>query len=428
MRKYILLLVFLLIVIPVGLLVAALESEPLVPPQPVVTPEDAKRAREFVRAFWALTESPDRNQTLTASEQDLDSTLKFATRAFPFVRVKADVVPWGVRFYGSLELPFGQWFNVTTEVEPSGDRFEVTEVRVGSIPLPAAAVLPVARTALNVVLGDGLGRVAVESIGGIRINGETVAFRVDMTRAERRALLLSAKTTVRSVAGVAPAEQVGYYWLALERAAARGPASKYHSFAGYLQETVSLVVEALEQNPQWDAEREMQSALLALAIYCGHPQLQSFIGEAVPDKRAWRRTACASATLGGRHDLRQHFAVSVGLKTASEAGLAFAIGEAKELLDANQGGSGFSFDDIAADRAGIEFAERMLAARPEDWRVIAAFLGAEETVFPSISGLPSQMSKAEFESRFGAVDSAQYKAMLREIDSRIASLPFFITF
>ena len=70
----------------------------------------------------------------------------------------------------------------------------------------------------------------------------------------------------------------------------------------------------------------------------------------------------------------------------------------------------------------------MLAARPEDWRVIAAFLGAEETVFPSISGLPSQMSEAEFENRFGAVDSAQYKAMLREIDSRIASLPFFITF
>ena len=428
MRKYILILVFLLIVIPVGLLVAALESEPLVPPQPVVTPEDAERARQFVLAFWSLTESPNRNQTLIASEQDLDSTLKFATRAFPFVRVKADVVPRGVRFYGSLELPFSRWINVTTKIGPSGDRFEVMEVRMGPIAFPSAAVLPIVRRGLDVALGDGLGRVAVESIGGVRINGDTVAFRVDMTRAERRALVESAKQTVRSVAGVAPAEQVGYYWLALDSAAARGPEDKYRSLAGYLQGMVSLVVKALERDPHLDAEREMQSALLALAIYCGHPRLQSFVGEAVPDKRAWRRTACASATLGGRQDLRQHFAVSLGLKTASEAGLAFAIGEAKELLDANSGGSGFSFDDIAADRAGIEFAERMLAAKPEDWRVISAFLGAEETVFPSISGLPSHMSEAEFENRFGAVDSAQYKAMLREIDTRIARLPFFRRF
>ena len=428
MRKYVLISVALLVVVPVGLLLAALEGEPLVPPQPVVTPEDAQRAQQLVHGFWALTETSYGNRRLTASEQDLNSTLKFATRAFPFVRVKADVVPSGVHLYGSLELPFARWINVTTEVGPSGDGFEVTEARMGSIAFPAMAVLPIVRTGLDVVLGNGLGRVAVESIGGVRINGETVAFRVDMTRAERKALLQSAKQTVRSVAGVAPAKQVGYYWLALDRAAARGPASKYRSFAGYLREMVSLAVDALEQNPHWDAEREMQSALLALAIYCGHPQLQSFVGEAVPDKRAWRQTPCTSATLGGRHDLRQHFAVSAGLKTASEAGLAFAIGEAKELLDSNSGGSGFSFDDIAADRTGIEFAERMLAAKPEDWRAIAAFLGAEEAVFPSISGLPSHMSEAEFESRFGAVDSAQYKAMLREIDNRIARLPFFITF
>jgi hypothetical protein len=56
--------------------------------------------------------------------------------------------------------------------------------------------------------------------------------------------------------------------------------------------------------------------------------------------------------LGGRQDLRLHFIVSLGIKVIADSGISFAAGEFKELLDALSGGSGFSFADLAADRAG----------------------------------------------------------------------------
>ena len=59
---------------------------------------------------------------------------------------------------------------------------------------------------------------------------------------------------------------------------------------------------------------------------------------------------------------------------ASSGGAAFSAGEYKELLDSNPYGSGFSFDDLAADRAGIRFAARLLAAAPEPARR-AALIG-----------------------------------------------------
>ena len=49
--------------------------------------------------------------------------------------------------------------------------------------------------------------------------------------------------------------------------------------------------------------------------------------------------------------------MSAGIKLIADSGISFAAGEFKELLDALSGGSGFSFADLAADRAGTHFAK-----------------------------------------------------------------------
>jgi len=112
---------------------------------------------------------------------------------------------------------------------------------------------------------------------------------------------------------------------------------------------------------------------------------------------------------------------------ASDRGMAFAIGEFKELLDANKGGSGFSFDDVAADLAGIRFATTLFAqnnggggVQPE----LLQMMGREKAVFPKITDLPSRMPEKEFTRRFGGVDTPAYVAMIRKIEQRIDVLPF----
>ena len=64
--------------------------------------------------------------------------------------------------------------------------------------------------------------------------------------------------------------------------------------------------------------------------------------------------------LAGRRDLLQQFIVSAGLRVLAENGVPMAIGEFKELLDSRSGGSGFSFVDLAADRAGLRFADYVI--------------------------------------------------------------------
>ena len=52
-----------------------------------------------------------------------------------------------------------------------------------------------------------------------------------------------------------------------------------------------------------------------------------------------------------RIDLAQHFIASAAITSSINGQIAKAVGEEKELNDAN-GGSGFSFIDLAADKAG----------------------------------------------------------------------------
>jgi hypothetical protein len=129
--------------------------------------------------------------------------------------------------------------------------------------------------------------------------------------------------------------------------------------------------------------------------------------------------------LGGRQDLRLHFVVSAGLKLISDQGIGSAIGEFKELLDAGKGGSGFSFIDLAADRAGIRFAERAVdpAGGARRLQEMMSVSPTEQLFFPLVADLPENMPREEFERRYGGIGKPGYDKMVREIDRRIDQCP-----
>ncbi|HET9371128.1 MAG TPA: hypothetical protein VFO19_12800, partial [Vicinamibacterales bacterium] len=90
-------------------------------------------------------------------------------------------------------------------------------------------------------------------------------------------------------------------------------------------------------------------------------------------------------------------------------------------------GSGFSFADLAADRAGTTFGLRATATEPNarglQARIEAGF--AESDMMPAVNGLPENMSEADFRQRYRGVRSPEYTRMLDEIERRIAALPIF---
>ncbi len=422
MRKFLFFSILLVLIIgPFVFLFAAMESKPLVKTHKTATSADAKRARALFKELRTLTSSGKEQRTLKVSQADINSVVAFSARAVPTLRGRAMVGDDAIRITASIKVPGGKWLNGQIAVAASERGLDVRSVSLGRFELPAAAVVPLVRFGLNIVFGGDVGTILTTSIDGIAINDKTVSVGIGLSDADRETLTTSVQTTIQNVADV-NVEEVRAFYASLDEAVKAGRAGVSSSTTGYLR----LMVELVHENaPKGDQASIRQSALLALAIYCGHPKVERFIGDVVAKNQRGKPTKCAATTLGGRRDLRQHFIISAGLEAASNGAVAFTIGEFKELLDSSRGGSGFSFDDLAADRTGIRFASVLLKSDVSAWPELADKLSGETDVFPGIAGLPAGLSKSEFERRYGDVDSDAYNEVLADIERRIDALAFF---
>ena len=167
-----------------------------------------------------------------------------------------------------------------------------------------------------------------------------------------------------------------------------------------------------------NALAENRAALRVLTFYANDRPL----GLLLPDAYDWPRPRPMSVTLRQREDLALHFLISAVISAEAGSPLADTVGLWKELSDARQGGSGFSFDDLAADRAGTRLGERAV----RDPAALQARLAAGLTdadLLPPIGDLPTQLSEKQFARRFGAVGSAAYNRVLADIEARIDALP-----
>ena len=162
-----------------------------------------------------------------------------------------------------------------------------------------------------------------------------------------------------------------------------------------------------------------RAALLVLAIYLSEKSLSTLL----PAAQNWPRARRVDLTLLGRYDSAQHFTISAALAAWAGEPAANAIGVYKELDD-SRGGSGFSFADLAADRAGTRFGELIAANSPRLRQALRSPL-ADVDLAPSLAGLPEHLSEAEFRRRYGSSDSAAYQQVNNEVERRVAALPLY---
>ncbi|MAP10986.1 MAG: hypothetical protein CMQ61_02915 [Gammaproteobacteria bacterium] len=171
-----------------------------------------------------------------------------------------------------------------------------------------------------------------------------------------------------------------------------------------------------------DPVAENRAAIIVLATF----GIGRGFGTVMPEAKDWPEPADPRLTLRGRRDFTQHFLTSAGLVVLGGNRFSDAIGLAKEVDDAGFG-SGFSFPDIAADRAGTRFAEMALHsteyARRLQQRVAAGLKDAQ--LMPSVKGLPEMMNRGEFERRFERVGSPAYERMMSQIERRLDAIRLY---
>jgi hypothetical protein len=169
---------------------------------------------------------------------------------------------------------------------------------------------------------------------------------------------------------------------------------------------------------------------MALVLYFGTDKFELLVGDISKlsaeqiQQRTIRR---ARVTLRERVDIQKHFIYSVALQLFGTSTASNAIGELKEFLDSNSGGSGFSFADLMADRAGTRLA--MLATTSDESALKVqehlADIIDETLILPELTGLPEGISQQKFEQYYRDIDSLVYRSMLQSIDERLRKIPVY---
>lgn len=168
---------------------------------------------------------------------------------------------------------------------------------------------------------------------------------------------------------------------------------------------------------------QISARLVALALMVDGPRGRRLIG--IMDISAPCPIEPPEFLLHGRSDLPKHIALSAAITSARDTRLATALGLWKELRDSLPGGSGWSFVDLAADRAGIRLAA---AAKGQDWQALRTGLAAvkaDQLYPPALLALPEALPDPEFRRRYGGLADRRMRAVTGRIDQLLDGSPVY---
>ena len=420
--------------LPLAVLVVVLslllQGEPTVAAQHELSGADVQRAMQLLRAHDPRRAPPGRVQVVSVSARELELLLnhggaRWATGAGHVSLQQGSAVlnlslhigrwlpPWlNTAWPGPL---LGRWVNAEVRVVQTAGLPELAAVTVGRLPVPVWLAQPLAlRLLVAVGLADELPLLA-EVVQRVRITPD----RLQLTYAWPSGM------GARMLGALLPPEDKQRLLIYAERLAQvmkrQGPDWQV-SLANLLGPLFDLAQQRTTSGA--DAALENRAVIVVLAMVLNGRSLQTVLPPGTePAMRPVR------VVLGGRDDWPLHFIVSAALATESSGPLSHAVGLFKEVADA-RGGSGFSFNDMAANRAGTRFGERA-AQQPDRLQAALRALVAgrpghtlqESDFMPQAEDLPEFMAEPEFLRRFGGVGAPAYQQQMAEIERRVTALP-----
>ncbi len=169
---------------------------------------------------------------------------------------------------------------------------------------------------------------------------------------------------------------------------------------------------------------ENQAAIMVLALYTIGEKLNTFLDTDLSGKTV--KPYPTKISFYGRKDLAKHFIVSAVLSVSAGNRIADFIGLAKEIDDSD-GGSGFSFADLAADKAGVKFGTFATVSKSSaaSFQKRAVAIERQTDIMPEISDLPERIMALEFKTRYENIDSASYNLINSEISNRLRRCSFY---
>jgi hypothetical protein len=420
MRRLFWLSFLLLCLVPIalaGVLLAALDERPLVERAVDLDPERLAQGQRILDGNDPRKLKPGQVKTVRLTQADLDLAANYLAHRFAHggaqVSLRSNVAALAVTV--PLPAPMdGRYVNVMAELLPKESGLpEFKSFKLGEMAVPTGLANWLAAYAVASVNGQDAVDAFADSVKRLEVGPGSMTV-VYQWQADLPARLSSALVPAGEL------ERLRAYRQAMVQAGMQ--ARKPTSLADLLPPLFRLAAERSAGDGGPDPVAENRATIAVLTFYVN----QRGLDKVVPGAEPWPKAAVRTVKLNGRDDFPKHFMISAAIAATADSPLSDAIGLYKEVKD-SRGGSGFSFNDLAADRAGSRLGE-MASASPEAALYLQARLKAglrEADFMPSTEGLPEFMPEPEFKRRFGGIGAPAYTQMMMEIERRVAALPLY---
>ena len=391
------------------LLVLIVDLSPAVAGRGAPSAAQVGAGRDTLRRVRDATRQPAPATRIAFSPADLDGLVALGGNTIHLRRTSTRVEGGGAEAAASLRLISTLWLNLRVAVaEPVGNGFPPLEVSIGDLDLP--------RWLTRLGLGGARQLALLRGARLPPLDQLVRSYRVTPRGLELLiATPLDGTGLVRELVGLGStpvdSARVAALYCRLVAAERRAP-------AGTLEATVKRVFSGM---PEGDVVAENRAALVALAMLTVGPRAGDLAGNAT-DLAAKCMIDPPGVLLGNRVDLAKHWTLSAALGATVGGDVTTQMGEWKELSDSLPGGSGFSFVDLSADRAGLRVGRALVRERSAT--MIRLLLARDPDLLPLDTALMTEgVTNAAFEARYGSIDGGDYRAAVRRIDQLLDASP-----
>lgn len=413
----------LLTVAGLGLLTAAVISgEPRVGPSPAPTPADSVHAHNLGGLVLDALGDPSRSHTIMASQQQLDALERLANHGVGWVRPRFELADDGATVDVTADLGRGAYLNVSARVGQSANGFPPVSLTIGTIPVPEPLTRWLLTRGLMMLDLPAPERRLDRFVRQFRVAGDKRQYLALVRLQPDPELIDGLKAAPGLGSSVEPELVRLYYNALLDRDLRTGFGAK--SLATFTSTAFSL---AAQRSQSGDPAAETRAALVAMSLFTIGSKATTFSGKFNPFDAACVPQP-AVVTLAGRTDLPKHFALSAVLSALFEDRLSRAAGEWKELNDSTPGGSGFSFVDLMADRAGLRLGMAVNGdtGRLRELQQRLARAG-EERLLPvrSLNNYQEGLTAIQFQRGYRSINDERYRRVVARIDNELDRIPLY---
>jgi hypothetical protein len=388
----------------------ALEKQPVIAPSRTLNHTDIARAQRVIREHDPRRLPAGAERQVRISERDLNLVANYLLQRVGG-SFQARLHQDAAQLSASTRIPWlsmKPYLNIRLRMVDSGDGPRISGLRIGQVPVPDPIAHLVIHHALTLLFRAGQGELPGDIVRKIDLSTGQVA----LTYRWQPGLVDRVRDTLISQHD---REAMAAYYNELVALQTAGRARR-GSLSGALQPLFQLAQQRSRSGN--DPVLENRALLLVLGAWAAGRGM----GQLLPAEVRRGHLRGFRLSLGQRLDLAQHFLVSAAISSNSDSTLSDAVGLFKEVRDARKG-SGFSFVDLAADRAGTRFGEvgtRSVASARRVQQLLAAGI-QESDIIPPVRDLPENLSASRFKRRYGEIGSPPYNEIADEIERRLAT-------